>query len=176
MKTVDLSSRLLQLGITQEHCISCRLPRQSEAVDLVESEDDIFERKQRMTSRTLDCWHEMKKAAAGDDIKLLLVSAYRSVDYQCSLIEAKLKAGQQIGQILKVNAIPGYSEHHTGRALDLTTLECKPLDEAFENTTAFSWLRVNASRFDFSLSYPKDNAAGINYEPWHWVCGASPCV
>ena len=41
-------------------------------------------------------------------------------------------------------AAPGYSEHHTGRAVDLTTPACDPLAEEFENTQAFDWLHLNA--------------------------------
>ncbi|MSU66308.1 MAG: hypothetical protein EXS38_09455 [Opitutus sp.] len=39
---------------------------------------------------------------------------------------------------------------------------------AFENTREFAWLACHARRFGFHLSYPKSNAAGIVYEPWHW--------
>jgi len=43
------------------------------------------------------------------------------------------------------------------------------LEEDFENTDVFSWLKKNAQKFDFSLSYPRDNANNIIYEPWHWL-------
>jgi D-alanyl-D-alanine carboxypeptidase len=73
-----------------------------------------------------------------------------------------------IDEILLVNAIPGYSEHHTGRALDLHAGDGKPLETAFENHPAFSWLCDHAAEFNFHLSYPRGNPDGINYEPWHW--------
>ena len=31
-----------------------------------------------------------------------------------------------------------------------------------------AWLRTNAPRFGFHLSYPRNNPHGIGYEPWHW--------
>ena len=111
----------------------------------------------------------MQQAAAEDGIDLMPVSAFRSVDYQRNLIRAKLDKGQRIEDILTVNAPPGYSEHHTGRALDIATSGQEPLIEAFEFTDAFGWLSRHASRFDFSLSYPRDNPFGIVFEPWHWA-------
>lgn len=144
-------------------------PLQPEASDLACVGEDVFGREQYMTNETAVAWTEMQAAAGADAIDLQLVSAFRSVDYQCGLIRKKLDRGQSIDEILKVNAAPGFSEHHTGRALDLTTPGVEPLTEAFEQTDAFAWLVVNASRFDFILSYPRDNPYGFVYEPWHWA-------
>ena len=63
----------------------------------------------------------MKSCAAESEITLHLISAYRSPDYQYELLKRKLDAGQSLEQILQVNAAPGYSEHHTGRAVDVGT-------------------------------------------------------
>ncbi len=122
-----------------------------------------------MTPDTADHWQQMCQAAVSDGVVLQLVSAFRSVDYQCELIRNKLNRGQVIEDILKVNALPGYSEHHTGCALDITTPGAEPLEESFEQTEAFAWLSKNAREFGFELSYPRDNPFGIAYEPWHWA-------
>ena len=90
------------------------------------------------------------------------------MDYQKELIEKKLAQGQSIENILKVSAAPGYSEHHTGRALDLNSPGCDVLEECFEDTRAFAWLSLEAAEFGFGMSYGKANAHGIAYEPWHW--------
>ena len=90
--------------------------------DLVDAGLDLFNRPQRMTPRTFEAWCAMRTAAKSDDLELNLVSAHRSIEYQCGLIRRKLEGGESIGEILLVNAIPGYSEHHTGRALDLHAL------------------------------------------------------
>jgi predicted acetyltransferase len=70
--------------------------------------------------------------------------------------------------ILCVSAPPGYSEHHSGRAIDLTTDGVQPLEQEFEHTNAFRWLSANAGRFGFTLSFPPSNRYGYAYEPWHW--------
>lgn len=113
-------------------------------------------------------WHAMRDAAAADGVELLLISAFRSVEFQAALIRNKLARGMSISEILKVNAPPGYSEHHGGRAIDIGTRDVAPLDEAFETTAAFSWLSGQARDFGFAMSYPRGNCEGYSYEPWHW--------
>lgn len=71
-------------------------------------------------------------------------------------------------EILNVNAAPGYSEHHGGRALDIGTPGEPPAEESFEHTPAFAWLTRHAGDFGFVMSYPRGNPHGIVYEPWHW--------
>jgi D-alanyl-D-alanine carboxypeptidase len=169
--TALIDELLTELGSGPELRLACRLPWQTEAIDLVSAGPDVFGREQHMTARTLAGWQAMVSAAQRDGIELQLVSAFRSVDYQCQLIRRKALAGQTLEDIFSVSAIPGFSEHHTGRALDITCPGSKPLEEVFETTAAFAWLQLNATRFEFSMSYPRNNAAGINYEPWHWTCG-----
>lgn len=158
-----------ELGIHGEFAATCKIPMQVEATDLVSIGEDVFGREQFLSSAAHNPWMEMQSAALANGIQLQVVSAFRSVDYQCSLIRNKLARGQSIEKILKVNAAPGYSEHHTGNALDLNTPGCEPLTEAFEDTSAFAWLERNAHRYGFVLSYPRDNSYDIAYEPWHWA-------
>ncbi len=69
-----------------------------------------------------------------------------------------------------MSAPPGYSEHHTGYAIDIGD-EYYPdadLKTSFENTSAFEWLQENAAYYSFELSFPKGNSQGVSYEPWHW--------
>lgn len=113
-------------------------------------------------------WAAMRMAAGDDGVALLMVSAFRSIDYQASLIRAKLAKGRTIDDILLVNAPPGCSEHHSGRAVDIGEAGCPPLEEAFDQTDAFRWLSGNAARYGFTMTYRRGNAEGYLYEPWHW--------
>jgi len=158
----------IALGIPDDYVQRCALPLCHEPAALVSTELDYYQRPQQLTPAALSAWHSMKQAAAGDDVEIFLISAFRSVQYQQDLIAAKLEKGKSLEQILAVNAAPGFSEHHTGRALDLGTSGCAALVEEFENTPAFQWLKINAERYDFRLSYPRGNVFGIDYEPWHW--------
>jgi D-alanyl-D-alanine carboxypeptidase len=124
---------------------------------------------QRLTPRTAREWTAMQSAAADEGVTLLIVSGFRSIDYQARLIRKKLNAGQSVSEILTVNAAPGHSEHHTGRAIDIATPGSRPLTEEFEDSAAFRWLEKNAAKYGFSMSYPRNNRAGFVYEPWHWA-------
>ena len=113
-------------------------------------------------------WLRMRAAAARDGIVLDAISGYRSHDYQLGIFERKLARGLSVDDILRVNAAPGFSEHHAGLALDIGTPGEPPAEESFEATPAFAWLLANAADSGFGMSYPRDNPHGIVYEPWHW--------
>jgi zinc D-Ala-D-Ala carboxypeptidase len=111
----------------------------------------------------------MKSAAAKDEIELLLISGFRSVDRQIEIIENKLRRGVNLTTILSVNAAPGFSQHHTGLALDIGCPTHPNLMKGFENTAAFRWLTSYAGQFGFVMPCTRDNPHGFVYEPWHWV-------
>jgi D-alanyl-D-alanine carboxypeptidase len=157
-----------QLGIPLDYAQRCGLPLCPEPDALVDTELDFYQRPQRLVAAACRSWGSMRTAASLDGVSLFLISAFRSLQYQHELIAAKLEKGLLIDQILRVNAAPGFSEHHSGRALDLGTSGCDALVEEFENTDAFQWLQGNAVTYDFRLSFPRNHASSIDYEPWHW--------
>ncbi len=160
------------LGLKEDFLSSYLPPPQPEASEQdLESihEADAF-KPVLATAKTVACWKEMQSASKRDGLNLYIVSGFRSVQYQLEIINRKLAAGQNMQQILKVSALPGYSEHHTGRALDLGITGAAPLTEAFEQTSGFDWLQKHAGEFSFSMSYPRKNPYGIAFEPWHWLC------
>ena len=87
---------------------------------------------------------------------------------QVEILREKLDAGATVAEILLASAPPGYSEHHTGCAIDVDTDGAPALEIEFEQTPAFVWLSKNAARFGFVLSFPRGNPYGYQYEPWHW--------
>ena len=122
----------------------------------------------RLTRDAAEAWASMRNAATVDGITLLPVSGFRSVARQVEIIEGKLAAGNHLDAILRYVAAPGFSEHHTGRALDIGSPDHIELDEEFARTSAFRWLERRAAEFGFRMSYPPGNSNGIGYEPWHW--------
>ena len=157
-----------QLGIPVSYFQDTGMPIHAEAGKLVSIGLDISGRPQMLVPEAAKAWRSMELGASREGVSLIIVSAFRSINYQASLIKTKLDQGQLIDDILRVNAAPGYSEHHTGRAIDLTTPDCELLCETFDKTDAFYWLRENARKYNFTMSYPKNNNWGIDYEPWHW--------
>jgi D-alanyl-D-alanine carboxypeptidase len=157
-----------ELGIDPGYAEVRGLPLHEEAEFLIEVGVDVFGRPQRLTPEGKNGWEKLQSAAARDGVALALVSAFRDVSYQRSIIERKLASGLDLAAILRVNAAPGFSEHHTGRAIDITAPGSKPLEPSFESSPAFCWLREHAADHGFVLSYPRDNLHHIAYEPWHW--------
>ncbi len=120
---------------------------------------------------TADAYQAMRAAAIGAGIELALLSGYRSHDLQRQIFfEIKSERNQTASERAKVSAPPGYSEHSTGYAIDLgdRTRPDTHFKTEFESTPAFNWLKKNAARYHFILSFPKNNAQGVTYEPWHW--------
>jgi D-alanyl-D-alanine carboxypeptidase len=145
-----------------------RMRRHPEALRLCSLGADVFGRDVQLAPEAAAAWSAMRAAAEAAGARLLLVSGFRSIARQAEIIRRKLDAGMLLSDILKVSAYPGYSEHHTGRAVDIGSPDCAHLTEAFETTREFSWLTEHAAGFGFALSYPRDNAHGIAFEPWHW--------
>lgn len=159
-----------RLGIPADYAGRTALPLQREPGELVEVAPGRGRRRHWLEPEAAARWARLEVAAERDGVLLRLVSAYRSVEYQAGLIERKLARGEALADVLRVNAAPGYSEHHSGRAVDLGVVGREPLTEEFEDTEAFAWLSAHAARWGFRLSYPRDNPHGIVYEPWHWAC------
>lgn len=164
-----VAEALQSLGISEaEHLAARKLALMAEAVRLMPVGLGTDGRDKMLAPRAARAWTLMRTRAAADGVELLLVSGFRSVDFQIALIRNKLQRGMKIEEILRVNAPPGYSEHHSGRAVDIGASGVEPLEEVFDQTAAFAWLRENAEAFGFTMSYPRGNPQGFLYEPWHW--------
>ena len=164
-----LEDRLAQLGIDGEaYAEATGLPLQPEPAWLAFAGHDRYRRALWLRADAARGWRHLVAAAARDGVVLEAVSGYRSHDYQAGIFERKLARGLAVADILAVNAAPGWSEHHSGRAVDISAPGQPPAEESFEATPAFAWLQAEAAGFGFSLSYPRDNPHGIVYEPWHW--------
>lgn len=157
-----------QLGIPKDYAEKTRLPIQATPGKLVDIGPDCYGRPQRLRADAASAWNHMHDAAKQESIELMVVSAYRSFEYQVQVIQRQLAAGKTIDDILTRVAAPGFSEHHSGCALDLTTRGFEAVEEEFEDSPAFAWLVANAVNHGFHLSYPRDNPFGVIYEPWHW--------
>lgn len=114
---------------------------------------------------------EMITKAKADGVRLGVVSGFRTLEDQNYLyFEVKAERGESAQDRAEVSAPPGYSEHHTGYAVDLID-ESKPdthVEESFTTTPAFKWLQKNAAFYNFEMSFPKDPSSPLGYEPWHW--------
>ncbi len=113
----------------------------------------------------------MVTAARGSGVELVAISGFRTVDDQKKLFfDISKERNQTPAQRAMVSAPPGYSEHHTGYAIDIGdgSAPSSNLSADFEKTAAFRWLAQNGAQFGFELSFPPNNPQGVSYEPWHW--------
>ena len=108
---------------------------------------------------------DLLEEAAEEGISLQIVSAYRSFAAQTAL-----KSGYRVRFGTGANAFSaeqGYSEHQLGTTIDFTTPTIGATFVGFDKTDEYEWLRKNAHKYGFVLSYPKGNTY-YQYEPWHW--------
>lgn len=168
MLTPALAQSLLVLGITPDMLRLRGLQPCAEASELTLAETGSDGREYLLEPRAAVAWWAMKAAAAHDGVAMELASAFRSVGRQTEILREKLAAGLTIEEALQWVAPPGYSEHHTGRAIDIGVPGEPALEEDFETTPAYAWLQRHAGVYGFRLSYPRGNSSGYGYEPWHW--------
>lgn len=129
------------------------------------------DRRVRLRRAAADKFLQMSQAARSEGIILSALSGYRTVAEQHHLFfDVKAQRKQNAAKRAEVSAPPGYSEHHTGYAIDIGDGKAPAthLSVNFENTAAFRWLQDNAARYNFELSFPRNNPQNISYEPWHW--------
>lgn len=163
-----LASLSTELGISVDLMLARGLSECAEAPCLEIAETGADGREHLLVPAAVKAWRNLKAAAFAEGISLYIVSAFRSIDRQAEIVRKKLEAGLTIEEILTVYAPPGFSEHHTGNAIDISTPGRPSLETDFDQTPAFAWLDIHAAEFGYYLSYPPGNRFGYQYEPWHW--------
>ena len=125
----------------------------------------------QMRTAAADKFQQMRAAAQADGIALTPISAFRTTEAQEKLFfGVKEQKVQNAAKRAEVSAPPGYSEHHTGYAVDIgdANAPATHVETSFADTPAFAWLKQNAPKYSFELSFPPNNEQGVSYEPWHW--------
>ena len=108
-------------------------------------------------------FNELKSDASSIGLNIYASSGYRSYSDQKYIYNNYVKMdGQEKADTYSARA--GYSEHQTGLAIDVNTI-----DMTFDNTEESIWLKENCYRYGFIIRYPKnkDSITGYMYEPWH---------
>ncbi|MFC5124573.1 D-alanyl-D-alanine carboxypeptidase family protein [Pseudoclavibacter helvolus] len=109
-------------------------------------------------------------ASAEAGLTLDMTSGYRDYGLQTELYNGYVAdLGQEAADL--TSARPGYSEHQTGLAADISSQgEGCVLEQCFSTTAGGQWLAANAHRFGFILRFPDGATAttGYEFEPWHY--------
>lgn len=104
-------------------------------------------------TRTASAYWAMRAAAAEDGVPLTIYSGFRTAAeqawfyrcYECDCCNGGVLAAK-----------PGWSNHQSGRALDVK----------ISDPNVLTWLKANAPRFGFTNT--------VRSEPWHWEYGGAP--
>jgi LAS superfamily LD-carboxypeptidase LdcB len=132
----------------------------------ISSAETVEYQGQRLHRDAASAFDKMRQAADKDNIKLQILSGFRGIRAQAGIFEGKgggLPAAAY-------SAPPGHSQHHTGLAIDINTLQT-----SFRTSKAFAWLKEHGSEYGFMLPYGNAGGdLGPNNEPWHWVYVGKP--
>ena len=114
--------------------------------------------------------------AKTENRNIMVNSGFRNAKQQQEVYDSKLKLnGAEYAE--KYVQKPGYSEHHTGYAMDLAVYDEGDLevegDEAmwtFDGKNEYFWVDQNCDQYGFVLRYSasKEDVTRIAYESWHY--------
>ncbi len=113
---------------------------------------------------------EMFEDAEKENIILAVTSGFRSRETQSWIYKnwIRINEGKTEDRVAK----PLHSEHQLGTTIDLTGKSISYISAAdkFDGTKEDLWLKENAYKYGFVLSYPKGRTeiTGYDYEPWHY--------
>lgn len=100
---------------------------------------------------------------------VFVTCGYRSKETQQEIYDNSVANNGQEYADSYVNK-PGFSEHQTGYAFDLSLLTDDGIIEDFTGEGDYAWVEENCAKYGFILRYPidKKSRTGIENEPWHF--------
>ncbi|GMK40033.1 hypothetical protein PCCS19_30880 [Paenibacillus sp. CCS19] len=125
--------------------------------------------KRKMRREAADALKELFDAAKKDGIELAGVSGYRSESRQRTLFDNYVER-DGLEAASRYSAKPGFSEHQTGLAMDVSGKDGKcAAEDCFAGTDEANWLADHAYEYGFIIRYPQDkeDITGYKYEAWH---------
>ena len=128
----------------------------------------------KLEKQTYEKYKQLEKALKEDGVTIVLDSIYRSVKEQEELWDRWSKDPEKgIEYAKKYAAVPGYSEHHTGLAVDIVIKKDGKLIGENEDMIAereiFAKIHKKLADYGFILRYleGREDTTGYTYEPWH---------
>ncbi len=137
------------------------IPQDMQSLSLEHIVDTKWDAKMRKKA-ALEFEALAKKYFEDTGEKVVVVSSYRSYDYQVGI------KSRWCPDYLCAKA--GHSEHQSGLAIDIWSASTheKWLNDT-ELTARYAWFRENAHRYGFHQSYQNGREVdGYDREPWHW--------
>ena len=127
--------------------------------------NNCSEGEEYLTKEAKEAYDKLCEASKKNNLNLGVTSSYRSYENQQSTYNSYLKSNGK-AYVDKFVAVPGFSEHQTGLALDVKSTTSSP----FATTKEYKWIKDNAHLYGFILRYPEnlENITGYSYEAWHF--------
>ena len=140
-------------------------------VELVDTKN-AWDEDIKVEKKAFEKYKELKASLEKEDVYIELDSVFRSVKEQQELWDNWTKE-KGIDYVKKYVAVPGYSEHHTGLAIDICIKKKGKLiyenEDMIKEKEIFKKIHNKLADYGFILRYPegKDDITGYSYEPWH---------
>ena len=148
-----------------------------ELVDVTNGFGDTY----KVEKKAAEAYAKLREELSDEGIIIELDSTTRSVAEQQKLWdEWTVEYGEEY--VKKYVAVPGYSEHHTGLAIDICIVKdgkkINDNDEMIAEREIFSKIHEKIAKYGFILRYleGKDDITGYGYEPWHFRYIDSPKI
>ena len=148
------------------------LPNNYERNDLENISLQYADHDNSASSVVNEAYYNMRQDVENElGVHLMVNSSYRPYKDQEEIYNSFKKVSLKYAD--SYAARPGHSEHQTGLAIDLTSLEhpyINDTEESFDKSEEYEWLKNNCHKYGFILRYPegKDHITGYNTESWHF--------
>lgn len=149
-----------------------KLPDNWEDIVELEDETDANGNPLKVEKEALKNFYELRNELLKEDIEIDLDSCYRSVEEQQNIWD-EFTEQYGIDYVKKYVAVPGYSEHHTGLAIDICLIiegtVINDNDQMIAEKERFARVHTKLADYGFILRYMegKEDITGYGYEPWH---------
>lgn len=158
---IKIDNVLNELKINKDYKNKNKIYKLDQNSELISIGKSVYKENILLEKNAANSFFKMRDDAKKNNIDLTFVSGYRTFDKQKKIFLDRLKKNS-FDVVIKTVKVPGFSQHHTGRAIDfISNLK------NFEYSKQFKWLKQNANKYGFYLSYGKNNK-NMYYEPWHW--------
>ena len=158
-----------------------KLPEDWESMVVLEEAVNRYGEKYLVEKNALANFLELQKELLEEGIIIELDSTTRSVAEQQKLWDDWIiEFGEDY--VKKYVAVPGFSEHHTGLAIDVCIEKdgkrIDDNDEMIAEKEIFAKVHEKLAKYGFILRYleGKEDITGYGYEPWHFRYINNPAI
>lgn len=160
-----------------------RLPDNWESLVQIDDVTNSLDEEHKIEHETYTQYLALRNELQGKGIQIELDSVYRTPEEQQEIWD-DWSDDPELGEeyCRKYLAVPGFSEHHTGLAVDIFIMKdgvaIRNNEDMIADVEDFSVIHGLLPKHGFILRYPegKDGITGYAYEPWHLRYVGDPAI